>query len=131
VAAAGRDGGRDVVSRWPLLLLAAYLLGWRPITFAVELASTLPSLGLRGPLAALELLFHAAAAALAVAGGRSAWSGGLTLARAAVVVSAVVSVQSLYWSVLPSQTVPGDELPLAAVAVAHAGAWLLYLKRLG
>lgn len=114
-----------------LLLLCAFLLVWCPLTFAVELGAVLPSLGLRGPIAAVELGVHGGAAAIALAGGWSLWTGGpqaLTLVRAALVASAAVSVQSLYWSVLPGQTKPGDELPLAGLAIAHAGAWLLYLR---
>ena len=51
------------------------------------------------------------------------------LARAALVLSAIVAVQRHYWSILPSQTMPGDELPLSIAAVLHAAAWLLFLHR--
>lgn len=100
------------------------------MSIAAELGAVLPSLGLRGPVAAIELGVHGAAAALAAAGGWSLWTGaphGVALARAALVTNAVVSVQSLYWSVLPSQTRPGDELALATLSLVHAGAWLVYL----
>ena len=49
--------------RW---LLCATLLVWRPLDFAIELPSTLSSLGLRGVPGVVELLFHGAVAALAV-----------------------------------------------------------------
>ena len=116
--------------RWALWLLSAYLLIWCPLNFAVELSSVLPSLGLRGPLAAFELVLHGAAAAVAFAAGwalRANGPQGIPLARIALVVTAAVSIQSLYWSVLPGQTRPGDELPLAIVAAGWAGGWLLYL----
>jgi hypothetical protein len=116
---------------WVLVLCAALLL-WRPLDFALELPMAAPSLGMRGAAGVLELVFHGAVAALAVAAVRALWSGvpgAPLLAGAALVASAAATVQSLYWSVLPHQTVPGDELPLAAVAVAHAAAWLVYLRR--
>jgi zinc transporter ZupT len=93
---------------------------------------TLPSLGMRGWTGGLELAFHGIVAALAVAAVR-ALSNGMPaaplLAAAALMASAAATVQSLYWSVLPHQTVPGDELPFASAAVAHAAIWLVYLAR--
>jgi hypothetical protein len=43
--------------------------------------------------------------------------------------SAGVSVQSLYWSVLPRQTLPDDRIILAGAAIVHAAAWIAYLRR--
>jgi hypothetical protein len=108
------------------------LLVWRPLDFAFELPSTLPSLGLRGVAGVVELLVHGAVAALAVAAVQalsSAAPAALRLARAALVLSAAASVQSHYWSVLPHQTMPGDKLPLATLSVVVAATWLLYLRR--
>jgi hypothetical protein len=113
-------------------LLCVILALWRPLDFAAEVMATLPSLGMRGPVAAIELIAHGAVAALCVTAAMALWGRqphGVPLARAAVVLSAAVSIQSLYWSILPSQTKPGDELPLAVLAVAHAAAWLLFLAR--
>lgn len=116
------------VWRW---LLCATLLLWRPLDFAIELPSTFPSIGLRGVPGAIELVVHGLVAALAVAAVR-ALSGetpaALFLARAALIASAVASVQSHYWSVLPHQTMPGDKLPLAILSVVVAAAWLVYLR---
>jgi hypothetical protein len=115
--------------RW---LLCATLLVWRPLDFAIELPSTLPSLGLRGVPGVIELLFHGAVAALAVAAARALSNempSGLLLARAALAASAVTTVQSFYWSVLPHQTMPGDKLPLATLGVVVAGIWIVYLRR--
>jgi hypothetical protein len=121
------------MARGWLLLLCAYLLVWVPINFAAELATSLPGLGFRGPLAVLELVVHALAAALAVAAGLALWRGSsdTTLAAAAVVVAAAIAIQSLYWTTLPGQTMPGDKLPLSILAAAHAAAWVWYLRRRG
>ena len=120
------------MSRGPRWLLCATLLLWRPLDFAFEFPSTLPSLGVRGVAGVLELLFHGAVAACAVAAARALSNempSGPLLARIALVASAVASVQSFYWSVLPHQTMPGDRLPLALLAVVVAAAWLGYLLR--
>ena len=111
-------------------LLCFILFVWAPWTFSLEVGETLPSIGMRGPLAILELAAHLAVTALSVAAGWSLWHSrahGPMLARFAVIGLAIVAVQSLYWSVLPRQTSPGTELPLASLATAHAAIWLVYL----
>jgi hypothetical protein len=116
------------------LLLCATLLVWRPLDFAIEAPSTLSSMGQRGAAGVIELLFHGAVAALAVAAVRAlsnAMPSGLLLARAALVASAAATIQSFYWSVLPHQTTPGDKLPLAILGVVVAGGWLVHLRRRG
>ena len=115
-----------------LLLLCAVLLVWQPLTFAVEAASTLQTLGMRGPAGAIELIAHAVVAAVGIAAGWALWQSspaGPVLARIAIAAAGLSGVQSLYWSVLPSSVFPSDRLPLAALTVAHAGAWLVYLRR--
>jgi hypothetical protein len=119
--------------RWLLWLLSAYLMVWCTVSFAIELAAVLPTVGLRGPAAGFELAAHGGAAVLAFAAGRALRTSGveaIPLARAGVITWSVVQIQSLYWTALPTQTRPGDELPLAILAAAFAGAWLLYLRRL-
>jgi hypothetical protein len=120
------------MSRGPLWLLCVTLLVWRPLDFAIEFPSTLPSIGQRGAIGILELLFHGAAAALAVGAVRALSTGlpsAVMLGRAALVVSALATIQSQYWSVLPHQTMPGDRMPLVATAVLVAALWLVYLRK--
>ena len=122
------------MSRVWQLLLCATLLFWRPLDFAIEFLSTLPSLGQRGVAGVVEVLVHGAVAALAMAAVRAlsnALPSGLLLARAALIASAAVTIQSFYWSVLPHQTMPGDKLPLSILGVLVAGGWLVYLRRHG
>jgi hypothetical protein len=118
--------------RAPLWLLCATLLVWRPLDFEIEFSSTLSSLGQRGVAGILELLVHGAVAALAVAAVRAlsnALPSGLLLARAALVASALTTIQSHYWSALPHQTMPGDRIPLAITGLVVAVLWLWYLSR--
>ena len=115
-----------------LLILCAVLILWRPFDFVFELLQSLPSLGMRGAQGALELVFHAIVAAVSVAAARALWDRmpiGPPLAAAALVGSAAATVQTLYWTALPHQTIPGTEALLSAIAVVHAAIWLIYLKR--
>lgn len=115
-----------------LPLLCVALLIWRPLNFAIELPATLPSLPVRGPLALIEMIFHATIAVLAVAAARAIWghmASALAMARLALLGSAAASIQSLNWSVLPSQTAPGEPVPYSILAALHAGLWLFYLQR--
>ena len=49
--------------------------------------------------------------------------------RVALISSALTTIQTHYWSVLPHQTMPGDRLPLAATGVVVAALWLVYLRK--
>jgi hypothetical protein len=114
-----------------LVLLCGFLFVWEPRKFAGELAGSLGTIGMRGPAAVVELVAHAAVAAVAVAAAWALWIGNPrapAIAVVALVASAAAAVQSLYWSSLPGQTMPGDHLPLALVAVAHAAGWIAYLR---
>src|SRR4051812_48583963 len=104
------------MSRGWIILLCAVLLVWQPLSFAVEASAALPTLGMRGLPGTLELGAHAIVAALSVAAGWALWQSspaGPMLARVALIVGAIGGVQSLYWSVLPSNVFPSDQLPLA------------------
>ena len=115
-----------------IAVLCAALVLWRPLDFALELATTLSSIRMRGALGVIELLWHGGVAATAVAAAQALWSGGpagTRLAVVALILSAAASTQSNYWSVLPHQTMPGDERILVAVSIVHAAFWLIYLAR--
>ena len=115
-------------------ILALVLVFWYPLKFAGELLATVPSLAMRGPMAAIELLAHAVVAMLSVAAGWSLYNRdthGPALARLALVLMAATTVQAVYWTRLPTQTPPGARWPLAVAAIAHTGLWLVYLQRSG
>jgi hypothetical protein len=115
-----------------ILLLAGILGAWVPLNFSAELATTLPLIGMRGVVAVVELIAHGAAAALSVSAGYALWlrrPHGPMLARAALVINALVAIQRHYWSILPTQTMPGDELWLSIAAVVHSAVWLVFLHR--
>jgi hypothetical protein len=112
-------------------LLSSYLLIWVPGTFAAELLTTLPSIGVRGRLAWLELALHGIVAMSCAVAGRmlriDSPSAPL-MAAAGVIARAVVSLQSLFWTVLPRDVAPGMRLPLALLACAIAAIWLAVIR---
>ena len=117
-----------------LLLLCGYLAVWQPLALAGEVTATLGSLAMRGAAGVAELSAHAVVAAFAFAAGWGLWIGNPNapvLAQIGLAACAAATVQSLYWTWLPHNTMPGDRLPLAVMAVAHAAGWVVYLRRSG
>ncbi len=115
-----------------LFLLCVFLFVWEPMKFAAQLTATLGTLSMRGALAVVELLAHAAVAALSVGAGWALWirnPHAPGFAAIALAASAAAAVQSYHWSLLPSNTMPGDRLPLSVLAILHAAGWIVYLRR--
>ncbi len=113
-------------------VLGVLLFAWAPLTFASEIPSV-SSLTMRGTPALAELAAHALVAILSVTAGWALWVGNpesVRIAEVAVAAVAAAAVQSLYWTWLPRNTMPGDKLPLAALIVTVASGWLVYLRRL-
>ena len=114
-----------------LRLVAAVLIVWEPLRFAGEALQVLPSIQYRGLVAALELLVHGVVAAVSVGAGFALWNGtpdARRIGAIAVIGTTARALQSVYWSVLPSRTVPGDE-PLAAAVALVGGAVMLVVIR--
>ncbi len=115
-----------------LLVLCLFLFVWEPLRFAGDLTGSIGTMGMRGVPGGIELAVHAAVAMIAVAAGWGLWirnPHSPVLAAIAVGASAAVTIQSLYWSRLPGNAVPGERLPLALMALAHAAGWMAYLRR--
>jgi hypothetical protein len=114
-------------------LLSSYLLIWAPGTFAMEALTVMPSLGVRGPAAWIELAIHGIVALGCAAGGRMLRIGspaGPAIAAVGVVARAVTSLQSLFWTALPRDIPPGTRLPLALLTCATAIFWLIVIRLL-
>jgi len=114
-------------------LLSSYLLIWAPGTFAVELMSALPSMGMRGTRAWLELAVHGLVAVFCAMAGRMiriAAPAALAAAAIAVGVRAAVSLQSVFWTTLPRDIAPGAQLPAAILVCVNGAFWLFVIRRL-
>jgi hypothetical protein len=103
-----------------LRVVSVLLIVWEPLRFAGEALRVLPSIGYRGALAGVELLVHGLVAALSATAGFALWNGtpdARRIATIAVIVLMARAVQSVYWSVLPNSTKPGDEAWTSGLAV--------------
>jgi hypothetical protein len=108
-------------------LLSSYLFVWVPGMFAIELLSTLPSMGMRGAIAWIELALHGAVAALCAVAGRMIRLGAPAaspLGAGAIIVRAAVTIQSLFWTRLPTDIAPGTRGAFTALACVNAAVWL-------
>lgn len=113
------------------LLLAAYLLGWAPFTFANDLFAAAPSLRMRGVPAILELALHGVVTVLGAAAGWMVLVGSPsagTAATAAVLARGAVSIQALVFSFLPRNVPPGTRLPLVLLTVVLTLFWLAVIR---
>ena len=113
-------------------LVAILLIALEPLHFSSELIAVIPTITYRGWPAILEVAVHAGVAALCVMAGFALLNDspdGRRLAVVAVVASWLRVVQSTYWSALPGNTIPGDELFRVGTAAAAALAALLILRR--
>jgi hypothetical protein len=115
-----------------LFVLCLYLFIWVPAGVAAVVTAALPSLEHRGAAAVVELAAHGAAGVLCAVGGWMLWvrnRAGVPIAQGALVLNALVTAQALFESALPRDIAPGQEVPLALVAIANAAGWILYLRR--
>ena len=121
-----------MIRRTLVLLLCAYLLAWVPLGTGIELLATLPSVAVRGPLAAIELAAHVVVALLSVIAGRMVLMrapAGRSFAFAAVICAGATAVQSRVVSALPRDVAPGNRVPLVALAVILTVFWLIVIGR--
>src|SRR3954468_5008452 len=76
-------------------VLALLLLAWQPFSLAITMSGLLDELSIRGAGLGLILLMRLAAAGLGIAAGLAIFQrqpGGLTIARASLVFSAIVDI---------------------------------------
>jgi hypothetical protein len=115
-----------------LLVLSVFLFVWEPLRFADDLTGSLGTLAMRGTPGVVELAAHAATAIVAASAAWGLWvrnPNAPILASIAVAASSMVTIQSLYWTYLPGNAVPGEQLPLSILAIAHAAGWIAYLRK--
>lgn len=113
-------------------VLAFGLLLWEPLNFAVKALTVLPTIAYRGWLPALELVVHGAVAALAAAAGLALMNRtpvAYRLATVAVLASCAKTIQSVSFSTLPNETVPGQEPYVVIAALTFAILALAIIRR--
>ena len=111
--------------------LVTLLLLLEPLHFALVASRVLSTIAYRGLVAWLELGAHAVVAVLCVGAAAAFWNSGPGARRFvtfAVIASVARTIQSVYWSSLPDDTRPGDELYIALIAMV-IGAVVLHSVR--
>ena len=115
-----------------LSVLAVALLLWEPLNFAVTALAVLPTIAYRGWLPALELVVHGAVAAVAAAAGLALMNrtpAAHRLATVAVLASCARTIQSVSFSALPNETVPGQEPYVVIAALTFTILALAIIRR--
>jgi hypothetical protein len=119
------------VGGW-LLLLCRLLIIFQPLSFAVTAAGALGAVSVRGAPVALILVFRLVVVGLGVAAGRALQNlqaGAVSLAKAALVVSAATDLFVYTTPYFPSNRLPGDTVYYIVASLAYHAAWLAYLAR--
>ena len=105
---------------------------WEPLNFAVRALGILPTIAYRGWVSALELAVHGAVAAVAAAAGLALMNrthAAHRLATVAVLASCARMIQSVSFSTLPNETVPGQEPYVVIVALTFTILALAIIRR--
>ncbi len=113
-------------------MLGVGLLVWEPLNFAARAMTVLPTLGYRGFVPGVELFVHAIVAALNAAAGLAVLNGtpaSHRLATVAVLASCARTIQSVSFTSLPTDTVPGHEPYIVIAALTLAVLALAVIRR--
>jgi hypothetical protein len=123
--------GPEGVGGW-LLLLCRLLVVFHPLSLAVTASSVLSALSVRGMAVALILILRLVVVGFGMAAGRALQTvqpGAVTLAKAALLLSAATDVFVYTTSYFPNNRLPGDTVYYVIASLAYHGAWLAYLLR--
>jgi hypothetical protein len=113
-------------------VLCALLLVWQPLSLGLVASSALGSLAFSGWPLALVLLTRVVVAGVGIAAGLALLGrrpGSVTLAKAALVLSAASDVFVYTTPFFPSNLAPGQTPLYIAVSVAYSAVWIVYLSR--
>lgn len=119
------------VSGW-LLLLCRLLVVFHPLSLAVTASNALSALSVRGTAVASILILRLVVVGVGMAAGRALQTvqlGAVTLANAALLLSAATDVFVYTTPYFPNNRLPGDTVIYVAASLAYHGAWLTYLGR--
>lgn len=119
------------VGGW-LLLLCRLLVVFHPLSLAVTASGALSALSVRGTAVVLILVLRLLVVGFGMAAGRALQTvqpGAVTLATAALLLSAATDVFVYTTPYFPSNRPPGDTMYYVATSLAYHAAWLTYLFR--
>ena len=126
------NNGRDEpagVGGW-LLLLSRLLIVWQPLNLAVAGMGALGAIGVRGPVVAAVLVVRMIVTGVGIAAGlalSNRRAGAVTLAKVALMASAVTDLFVYATPYFPNNRMPGDTIYYIVASLAYHAAWLAYL----
>jgi hypothetical protein len=115
-----------------LLILCVLLLVWQPLSLGLVASSVLVSLPVRGLPLALTLILRVLAAAFGIAAGLALLGRlptAVTMAKASLIVSAVVDLFVYTTPYFPNNRPPGDTTIVLVASMAYYAIWLAYLSQ--
>jgi hypothetical protein len=110
-------------------IVAALLVVWEPLTFAIAASSAIDWLMQRGLMAVVFLIARLLVTGIGISAGMRLWQeqpGGIALARwayAGQLAAAIVAHSTRLW---PTTLAPGIAEPAFAVGVAWYAGWLVW-----
>lgn len=122
---------RQGVGGW-LLVLVLLLLVWGPVSLGFVASSAMASLPIRGVPLGVLLLVRVVVTAFGIAAGLAlAARRGIAvpMAKAALVLSALMDLVVYLTPYFPSNRMPGETPFYVGASLAYHGAWLAYLSR--
>jgi hypothetical protein len=115
-----------------LLVFCALLLIWQPINLALTMAGMVDALSNRGAGLGIILLARLLAAGLGIAAGLALFHlkpGAVSLAKASLIVSALVDIVVFATPYSPNNRPPGDAALILIASLAYYAIWFAYLVR--
>jgi hypothetical protein len=119
------------VGGW-LLVLCRLLIVFHPLSLAITASNALGALAVRGAAVAMILVLRLLVVALGVAAGRALQGtrpGAVTLAKVALVASALTDLFVYTTPYFPNNRPPGDTPLYVVASLAYHALWLGYLMR--
>ena len=123
---------KNKAHRWALYVLAVLLLVAQPVNLAFVMSGLIDELQIRGTGLGFILLARLLAAGLGIAAGLALFQrqpGGLTIARASLIFSALVDIVAYATPYVPNNRPPGDATMILAASLVYYAAWFIYLTR--
>ena len=115
-----------------LLVFVLLLVVWQPLSLAFVASGVVDAIAYRGVSLALVLLLRVGVTGLGIAAGialASRRASAVSLAKTALVASALTDLFVYATPYFPNNRVPGDTPIYAAWSLAYNGGWLMYLFR--
>lgn len=127
-----------MVSRTPsgiggwLLVLCLWLLVWQPVSLGLVASNVVDAISVRGLPLALVLIARLLVAAFGIAAGLALLArreAAVSMAKAALALSAVTDLFVYTTRFFPSNRPPGDTSLVVLASLVYHGLWLVYLFR--